>query len=176
VRRGDEDEYREYVVTRMDRLRRAAYLLCHDWHLADDLVAVTIGKLYRTWPRRHDVGHLDAYVRAILLRSWLDERRRPWRREHVTDELPDDGGGDRNSPRSDEAVVDRITLLGLLAQLTPRRRAAVVLRFYFNLSVDETADVLGCSAGTVKSLTARGLDVLRTRADATSAFGTGENP
>jgi len=168
VRHVDEDEYRTYVVANMDRLRRAAYLLCRDWHTADDLVAVTIGKLYRNWSRAQRVTHLDAYVRTILVRSWLDERRRPWRREHVTDDVPD-------RPTNDRAdTIDRMTLLDLLGELTPRRRAAVVLRFYFDLSVDESAEVLGCSAGTVKSLTARGLEAMRTRAAALSTSGTGD--
>jgi RNA polymerase sigma-70 factor (sigma-E family) len=169
VRRTDEDEYRQYVVARMDRLRRTAYLLCHDWHTADDLVAVTVGKLYRSWSRAQGANNLDAYVNTMLLRSWLDERRRPWRREQATDDIPDgahDVGPD---------VADRMTLLEMLAALTPRRRAAVVLRFYFDLSVDETAEVLGCSSGTVKSLTARGLEALRTRAAALSGYGTGES-
>lgn len=168
MRHVDEDEYRTYVVANMDRLRRAAYLLCRDWHTADDLVAVTIGKLYRNWSRAQRVTHLDAYVRTILVRSWLDERRRPWRREHVTDDVPD-------RPTNDRAdTIDRMTLLDLLGELTPRRRAAVVLRFYFDLSVDESAEVLGCSAGTVKSLTARGLEAMRTRAAALSTSGTGD--
>ena len=168
MRRSDEDEYREYVVARMDRLRRTAYLLCHDWHTADDLVAVTIGKLYRNWSQAKAVDHLDAYVRTILLRSWLDERRRPWRREHATDDLPDLPVEDRPD------AVERMTLLELLASLTPRRRAAVVLRFYFDLSVDETAETLGCSAGTVKSLTARGLEAMRARVGTPSVSRTGE--
>jgi RNA polymerase sigma-70 factor (sigma-E family) len=169
VRRADEDEYREYVVARMDRLRRAAYLLCHDWHTADDLVAVTIGKLYRNWRRAQRADHPDAYVRSILLRTWLDERRRPWRREEATrdvPELPVDDPTDR---------IDRIALLDLLSALTPRRRAAVVMRFYLDLSVEETAQLLGCAPGTVKSLTARGLDALRTRATAASTL-EGETP
>jgi RNA polymerase sigma-70 factor (sigma-E family) len=154
----------------MDRLRRTAYLLCHDWHTADDLVAVTITKLYRGWRRAQAADHIDAYVRTILVRSWLDERRRPWRREQVTDDLPDVPTEDRPD------FLDRATLLDLLAGLTPRRRAAVVLRFYFDLSVDETAEMLGCSAGTVKSLTARGLEAMRVRAAALSTSGTGETP
>jgi RNA polymerase sigma-70 factor (sigma-E family) len=168
VRRSDENEYRDYVVTRMDRLRRTAYLLCHDWHTADDLVSVTIGKLYRNWSQAKGAEHLDAYVRTILLRSWLDERRRPWRREYATDDLPElpvEEGPD---------AVERMTLLELLSSLTPRRRAAVVLRFYFDLSVDETAETLGCSAGTVKSLTARALEAMRTRAGTPTVFRTGE--
>ena len=154
----------------MDRLRRTAYLLCHDWHLADDLVAVTIGKLYRNWRQAQRADHLDAYVRTILLRSWLDERRRPWHREQTTDDVPD--------PPADEpgSFLDRSTLLDLLAVLTPRRRAAVVLRFYFDLSVEQTAEMLGCSTGTVKSLTARGLEAMRERATALSTSGTGDAP
>jgi RNA polymerase sigma-70 factor (sigma-E family) len=168
VRRSDENEFREYVVTRMDRLRRTAYLLCHDWHLADDLVAVTVGKLYRHWSHARGANSLDAYVRTMLLRSWLDERRRPWRREHPTDDLPE-------IPVTEGAdAADRVTLLALLAGLSPRRRAAVVLRFYFDLSVDETAEVLGCSAGTVKSLTARGISAMRARADPPTTPGAGQ--
>ncbi len=170
MRRAEEDEYRRYVVARMDRLRRTAYLLCHDWHTADDLVAVTLGKLYRHWRRAQGAEHPDAYVRAILVRSWLDERRRPWRREQATDDLP------VGAVEARPDLGDRATLLGLLAGLTARRRAAVVLRFYFDLSVEETAELLGCSAGTVKSLTARGLGAMRARAAELSTSGTGETP
>jgi RNA polymerase sigma-70 factor (sigma-E family) len=163
------DEYRAYVVANLDRLRRTAYLLCRDWHAADDLVSVTIGKLYRKWPRVSEIQNLDAYVRAILVRSWIDEQRRPWRREHSSDTLPD-------LPMAEGPdTADRMLLLDLLAGLTPRRRAAVVLRFYFELSVEETAETLGCSVGTVKSLTARGLDAMRTRAAEPSRSGTGDN-
>jgi RNA polymerase sigma-70 factor (sigma-E family) len=170
VRRFEEDEYRQYVVARMDRLRRAAYLLCRDWHTADDLVAITIGKLYRNWSRAQAAQHLDAYVQKILVRSWLDELRRPWRREHVTDELPD-------APIDDPPDFgDRMELLDLLTALTPRRRAAIVLRFYFDLSVDEAAEVLGCSAGTVKSLTARGLEAMRVDAAAIAMSGREDTP
>jgi len=168
VRRSDENEYRDFVVARMDRLRRTAYLLCHDWHTADDLVAVTIGKLYRNWSQARGADHIDAYVRTILLRSWLDERRRPWRREHAVDEVPD-----RPADEGPDAA-ERMTLLELLANLTPRRRAAVVLRFYYDLSVDETAKTLGCSPGTVKSLTSRALEAMRTRAGTPPVFRTGE--
>jgi RNA polymerase sigma-70 factor (sigma-E family) len=149
---GDDAAFREYVVARLDRLRRAAYLLCHDWHLADDLVSVTIDKLYRNWRRAGEARSLDAYTQKILTNTWLDETRRPWRRrEIVTDEIPENAA-DQEDPNS---------LLDLVATLSPRRRAAIVLRFYFDLSVDDTAEVLGCSPGTVKSLTARGLSALQ---------------
>jgi len=74
VKRSEEAGYRDYVVARMDPLRRTAYLLCRNWHTADDLVAITLGKLYRHWRRVNAAEHLDAYVRRILVRTWLDER------------------------------------------------------------------------------------------------------
>jgi len=164
----NSDEYRAYVVTNLDRLRRTAYLLCRDWHAADDLVSVAIGKLYRKWPKASEIQNLDAYVRAILVRAWIDEQRRPWRREHASDDLPE-------LPVAEGPdTADRMLLTELLGTLTPRRRAAVVLRFYFELSVEETAETLGCSVGTVKSLTARGLDAMRTRAAEPSTSGTGD--
>ncbi|GAB2987061.1 SigE family RNA polymerase sigma factor [Saccharothrix stipae] len=158
MKRAEEDTYREYVTARMETMRRIAYLLCRDWHTADDVVSITIGKLYRHWPRVGATPGLDAYVRKALLRTWLDEKRRPWRREQAVEELPE-------LPTEEEfAVVGRAQLLDLLDGLPPRRRAAVVLRLYCDLSVEETAEILGCSVGTVKSQTARGLDTLRAKA------------
>ena len=159
MKRSEENAYREYVTARMDVMRRTAYLLCRDWHTADDLVSITIGKLYRHWSRVGKEVSIDAYVRKALLRTWLDEKRRPWRRrEQVTEEVPE-----LASP-AEFAVVSRAQLLDLLDELPPRRRAAVVLRLYLDLSVEETAEILGCSVGTVKSQTARGLDTLRAKA------------
>jgi RNA polymerase sigma-70 factor (sigma-E family) len=159
VKRSEENAYREYVTARMEVMRRTAYLLCRDWHTADDLVSITIGKLYRHWARIGEATSLDAYVRKALLRTWLDEKRRPWfRREQPVEELPE------LSTSVEFAVVSRAQLLDLLDGLPPRRRAAVVLRLYLDLSVEETAEILGCSVGTVKSQTARGLDTLRARA------------
>lgn len=156
MRRTDEVAYRDYVSARMERLRRTAYLYCRDWHTADDLVAVTIGKLYRHWGRARQAANLDAYVQRILLRTWLDEKRRPWRREEATDELPEP-----HAAPVEPGVLGRAQLLDLLAALPPRRRAVIVLRLYCDLSVEETAEILGCTAGTVKSQTARGLETLR---------------
>ena len=153
----DVDGYREYVAGRMDQLRRTAYLLCGDWHTADDLVSTVLVKLLRHWRRVSTVDNLDAYVRRMLMRAWLDERRRPWRREHARERVPD------RAVESAYDLADRITVLDLLAELPARRRAVLVLRFFCDLSVEETAEALGCATGTVKSQTARALDVLRTR-------------
>lgn len=163
MKRADEVAYREYVTARMDSMRRVAYLLCRDWHTADDLVSITITKLYRHFPRVKDDERLEGYVRRIMLRTWLDERRRPWRREQPLAEMPELGETTRYG------VVDRAPLLELLEHLPPRQRAAVVLRLYCDLSVADTADILGCTTGTVKSQTARGLDALRLRAPGTTS-------
>jgi RNA polymerase sigma-70 factor (sigma-E family) len=168
VKRAEEEEFRQYVTSQMERLRRSAYVLCHDWHTADDLVATTLGNLYRNWSRARGVLHRDAYVRKILVRTWLDELRRPWRREFVTDQVPELPVDDATS------LVDGQWSLELLADLTPRRRAAVALRFYFDLSVDDTAEVLRCSPGTVRSLTTRGLESVREQAAARTTPRNGE--
>jgi RNA polymerase sigma-70 factor (sigma-E family) len=163
VKRSEEDEFRAFVGVRMDRWRRAAYLLCHDWHTADDLVATAVGKLYRHWRRVSTADNPEAYAQRVLTRAWLDERRRPWRREHPAEVLPDAGWTppDRSG--------DRDRLVHLLAELGPRQRAVVVLRFYFDRSVEETAEQLGISAGTVKSQSARALETLRALAYTTGS-------
>ncbi|GAA3280705.1 SigE family RNA polymerase sigma factor [Dactylosporangium vinaceum] len=150
-----EQSYREYVGGNLDRLRRTAFLLCGDWHTADDLVSTVLVKLYRHWKRANGVEHLDAYVRRMLMRAWLDERRRPWRRETATAALPESVAPP--GPDADR----RLAVLSLLAELPPRRRAVLVLRYFCDLSVEETAEAMGCSEGTVKSQTARALDSLR---------------
>lgn len=152
----DEAGFHEYIAARMETLRRAAYLMCGDWHTADDVVATAVVKLYRDWGRLSRLGNLDAYVRRMVLTAWLDEQRRPWRRERSMPAPPS-----RAVAAGDGPVADRLTILGHLAALPARRRAVIVLRYYCDLSVEETAEVMGCSAGTVKSQTARALDALR---------------
>lgn len=154
MRSSDEDTYTEYVTARLPALRRTAFLLCSDWHRADDLVSVTLGKLYRHWGRARRADRLDAYVTRMLTNVWRDELRRTAR------ETGGDPTGDRPAPDGPD-VVERLSQLELLRRLSPRRRAAVVLRFYCDLSIAETAAALGCNEGTVKSLTSRGLQALR---------------
>jgi RNA polymerase sigma-70 factor (sigma-E family) len=160
---ADQSEYREFVAHRLDGMRRTAYLLCGDWHTADDLVSVALVKLLRHWRRVSTMEHPDAYVRRTLLRAWLDERRRPWRRENPTRELPD-------QPARSTDGADRLAVLAYLAELPPRRRAVLVLRYFCDLSVRETAAVLNCSEGNVKSQTSRALDTLRARLTTVSAM------
>jgi RNA polymerase sigma-70 factor (sigma-E family) len=157
-RRTYDDEFVAYYSVRAAQLRNTAYLLCGDWHLAEDLTQVAFTKLYRAWPRieRHDT--IDQYARQVLLRTFLDERRRPWRRENPT--APEDAVLDVTAPEV-RGSEDREVLRNALQQVPKRRRAVLILRFWADLSVEQVAEILGCTTGTVKSHTSRGLGDLR---------------
>jgi len=151
---ADEAAFRAFALTRRPGLRRTAYLMCGDWHQADDLVQTALTKLYVAWRRVRSDETPDAYMRRILTRCFLDERRRPWRRESPVEVLDDRPAGSR----ADDEAMD---LRGALALLPPRQRATLVLRFWADASVAETAIALDCSEGTVKSQTARAITTLR---------------
>lgn len=151
---GTRHGFSDYVSTRAAVLRRTAYLLCGDWHQADDLTQTALAKLYVAWPRASRADSLDAYARQVLTRAFLDQRRRWWWREVPTADLPDLG-------ESDDDTEDRVVLLRALAQVPPRQRAVLVLRYWEDMAVAEVAEALGCSSGTVKSQAARGLAALR---------------
>ena len=157
----DEQEFREYFVARRDAVRRSAYLLCGDWHRADDLAQVAFVALHRRWHRIRDRAALDAYVRRTVVRAVIDESRRPWRRERFTGEVPDVPDTASGAPDVGDTVATRSALLGALAKVPPRQRAVLVLRYLEGLDVHGAAAALGCSEGTVKSQTARGLEALR---------------
>jgi RNA polymerase sigma-70 factor (sigma-E family) len=155
MRRSERDEaFTEYVVARRAHLRRTAYLICGDWHAAEDLVQLALTKLYAAWPRVSRREAVEAYARRIIVRAHVDERRRPWRRE-----TPGVDGFDQATDRVD--VEGRDALVRALGTLPLQQRRAVVLRHWYGLSVRETANDLGCSDGTVKSHTARGMAALR---------------
>ncbi|QMU68057.1 SigE family RNA polymerase sigma factor [Streptacidiphilus sp. P02-A3a] len=148
-------EFTEYVHARRVWLRQLAYLLCQDWHRADDLAQATLLKLYLHWGRAKKAVHLDAYVRTILVRTFLNEQKTTW---WARISLKEADIEPVTSLGFDESSLD---LTEALAQVPARQRAALVLRFYCDLSVEQTAEALNCSPGTVKSQTARGLDRLR---------------
>lgn len=152
-----DEEFTQFVSARLASFRRLAYLLCQDWNRADDLVQAAITRLYVHWGRASAVDHTDAYARTILVREYLREQRSGWaRRVSLDAEAPDSPG---EAPDRDTALDVR----NALAAVPSRQRATLVLRFYCDLSVAQTADLLGCSAGTVKSQTAKGIAVLRAR-------------
>jgi len=162
--RRDED-FTGYVQARLAWLRRVAYLLCQDWQQADDLVQTAITSLYVHWRRARAMESIDGYARTILVRAFLSERRGGWaRRVTLVGKLPDTAG---QAPDAEDALDVRSALAGL----PPRQRATLVLRFYCDLNVDQAARVLGCSAGTVKSQTAKALASLRRALE--PATGTG---
>ncbi len=171
MRQADEDRFREFARTQAQLLRRCAYLLCGDWHLADDLVQTTLIKLYGAWPRISDTDRPVSYARTTLVRCWLDERRRPWRRaEERSGHVPDIEDVTVAPGRAPDRAAVRAELLAALATLPRRQRAVLVLRFFTGLSVQEAAAELRCSEGTVKSHTARALDNLRTHDFQRSVF------
>ena len=162
MRKSDQDRFREFARAQAGLLRRSAYLLCGDWHLADDLAQQTLIKMHDAWPRIARRHQPVSYARKTLLRCWLDERRRPWRRsEKHDDKVPEPLDHDSDPARRHEHIATQNELLVALAAVPPRQRAVLVLRFFESLSVEETARALGCSTGTVKSQTARGLTALR---------------
>jgi RNA polymerase sigma-70 factor (sigma-E family) len=157
----EEARFSVYVTARRDQVRRAAYLMCGDWHRADDLTQIVFVKLYGAWSQIRDYAALDAFVRRCLMRATVDESRRPWRREHATAELPE--VADISAVAGDIAsgVVDREIVRLALEQVPAGQRAVLVLRYYEGLDVAATAAALECSEGNVKSQTARGLAALK---------------
>ncbi|HEY8374172.1 MAG TPA: SigE family RNA polymerase sigma factor [Pseudonocardiaceae bacterium] len=154
----EEREFAEYFMARREAVRRTAYLLCGDWHRADDLAQTAFVALHRKWRKIRDRGALDAYVRRTLVRAVVDESRRPWRRERTVEQFPD---APVSAPELGDTVATREALLAGLRRIPPRQRAVLVLRFLDGLDVAAVAEALGCSVGTVKSQTARGLEALR---------------
>ena len=160
MRAEDELAFVEFASGSARSLRRTAFLMTGDWHRADDVVQNALVKLYVAWPRLSRTGAFPSYARRVVITTAIDESRRSSSRER-----PDEDAGVGEPDRRDHMreVDDRLLVISALAELPPRQRATVVLRYYDELSVEETAEVLGCTPGTVKSQTARGLDALRAR-------------
>ncbi|HEX4723503.1 MAG TPA: SigE family RNA polymerase sigma factor [Pseudonocardiaceae bacterium] len=162
MRREDEDRFREFAVRQAAPLRRCAYLFCGDWHLAEDLMQTSLVKIYRAWPKVTRQDATGNYARTVLLRTWLDEKRRPWRRSEVgRADVPDVIDSGLGPALAAERSWRRDLVHQALLRVPPRQRAVLVLRFFDDLSIAETAEAMRCSEGTVKSQAARGLANLR---------------
>ena len=161
---GRDADFTEYARARAPWLRKVAYLLCGDWHRADDLVQASMLKLYTSWHRAGQVENVDGYARRTLINVFLTEQRGPWWQRvinHAREPDPEMLADAHSAAALDlDAALD---LRAALAALPPKQRAAVVLRYYCDLPVDQAAEILGCSSGTVKSQTSRGLRTLRVR-------------
>ncbi|MEU8227442.1 SigE family RNA polymerase sigma factor [Kribbella sp. NPDC048915] len=153
-----EGEYTAFVTHHANAMWRTAYLICGDRRRAEDATQEALLRLYRRWPRIRNLG-LVAYARKVVVSATLDGLRRKSSTELV-------GGESYFSDTADPAdhmqrAEHRLMITQALSELPPRQRACVVLRYFDDLSVDDTADVLGCRPGTVKSQTLRALDKLR---------------
>jgi RNA polymerase sigma-70 factor (sigma-E family) len=151
-----EQSFARYVRERVAALSRIGYLLTGDPHLAEDLVQETLLRVAGRWPRICAGGDPDAYVRRALYHQhvsfWRRDRRRPALAYQPADHaIPDPAAG----------VADSLTLRRALARLAPGQRAVLVLRFFEDRTEAETADLLGCRIGTVKSQTRDALARLR---------------
>ena len=148
-------EFVEFAEAAAPRLRRTAFLLCGDWHGAEDLAQAALANVFVAWRRirRQDAAH--AYATRTLVNLYLADKRLKRVGEVLTARLPE-----RPAASADPDV--RMLVLDALATLPRRSRAVIVLRYWADLSVDQAAEVLGCSPGNVKSQSARALDKLRT--------------
>ena len=151
------DAFDNYVRSHGQRLVRTAYLLTGDRQAAEDIVQNALASVLASWRRLRDVSNLDAYMYTAVVNARSRWWRRRWHAEIPTDVLPD--GAEAGELGRVDGYAE---MMAALVGLPPRQRAALVLRFYEDLSEAETARILGCSVGTVKSQTSRALSRLRT--------------
>jgi RNA polymerase sigma-70 factor (sigma-E family) len=151
--------YTAYVDARWAALYRVAHLLTMDATEAEDLLQATLVKAYVKWERVSAATSVDAYVRRMMVNELLGEQRLRARRRGKAHLLPVVDAEATDDP------IDRLDLWDHLSELPPRQRAVLVLRYYEDLSEAETAELLGCSRGTVKSQSHDALKALRGRLD-----------
>jgi RNA polymerase sigma-70 factor (sigma-E family) len=152
-----DDEFREFVAATGPALLKTARLLTGDWHLGEDLLQATFAKVYRHWGRAGQWDSPLAYTRTAMVNTYCTWRRRRWHRE-VAHSSP----GEHTAAQDVAEEVAAADALGrALMTLGRRERAVVVLRYFEDLSVAQTAEVLNCRPGTVTSLASRALGRLR---------------
>jgi RNA polymerase sigma-70 factor (sigma-E family) len=154
----DAPTFHEFVEARSANLLRTAYLVVGDYQLAQDLVQESLVKTYMAWRLLRDVGNAEAYARRVLVTTSISWRRRRSFDERPVEELPELSVGDLA-----DAVVGRADLWPLVQALPPKQRAAVVLRYCEDLSETQTAELMGCSVGSVKKNASVGVAKLRAR-------------
>lgn len=153
---GSTDDFTEFVLRVEPALRNHALALCGDWHEAEDLTQITWMKLYSRWETLTNVDHKVAYTHQTMFNAFLAERRHVrWQREELFERLPE-----LWTPNS-EILEYRLLLIDALERLGPRQRAVVVLRIWEDCSIDQTMEILQCSAATVRSQLARAISKLR---------------
>ncbi|MFC9294425.1 SigE family RNA polymerase sigma factor [Streptomyces sp. NPDC057011] len=161
MRQGRRDGFREFAEGRSAHLYRSACLLASgDTHLAEDLVQETLGRMYLLWGRISRIDNPAAYAQTVLVRAFLTHQRRRSAGERPVGEFPD---SDTTAPAAagggDPAL--RLTLLEALGRLAPKDRAVLVLRYWEDRSVEETADAMNVSSAAVRTRSSRALGRLR---------------
>ena len=170
TREERDADFSAYLAARQPALLRTAYLLTGNRADAEDLLQVSLAKLYLAWDRVRDREAVDAYVRRIMVNEHSSLWRRAWkRRELAVDEVPERLA---HTDRYDDGRSEK--LWSFVRSLPTKQRAVVVLRYYEELTEAETADVLGVSVGTVKSQCSRALAALRARAPQSLAPDPGQ--
>lgn len=150
---GDQ-EFAEYFSARFDWARRIAFAMCGTWPEAEEIAQTAFVRIYPRWSKIRDTT-VDAYLRTVLTTVFLDARRRRKTREQPVAQPPD------LAVPPDHSSHERLAMHAALMAVPPRQRAVLVLRFIADMSVEQVARTLGCTIGTVKSQTARGLVTLR---------------
>ncbi|MFI9647723.1 SigE family RNA polymerase sigma factor [Streptomyces sp. NPDC052040] len=156
-----DTEFQSFVIGRWSRLMRTAFLLTGEQHGAEDLVQSTLERVYVAWRRVGAADDPEAYVRRMMINAHARRHRRRLK-EFLAPR--DDSGLVHEVPETGDRIAqadDRGALLTALAQLPPRQREAVVLRYWEDLTETQTAEAMGCSVGAVKSNTAKGIAKLR---------------
>ncbi|WP_194897484.1 SigE family RNA polymerase sigma factor [Catenulispora pinisilvae] len=155
--RSQTDEFERFVAARWSALNQLGSLLTGgDRQRAEDLVQEALVKLWSAWSRVADEAP-EAYARTVLVRLAARSARRRWWGERPSEQVPEvEAAGDLSA-----SVAERTKLEAALAQLPPRQRAAVVLRYYQDMSESQVAEMLGAPIGTVRSHTRRGVERLR---------------
>lgn len=159
MRAQDELDYAAFVAARTPALLRTAFLLTGQAEAAQDLLQDALVRLHGRWGRVREPAAREAYLRRILATTAANQRRRRWHGERPSAQPPPDAGADPYADADDRQVV-----ADALRALPAPQRAVLVLRYWEDLTEAQTAQVLGCSVGTVKSRTSRALARLREQA------------
>lgn len=155
MRERETAAYLEFAAVRANHLYRSACLLTSgDTYLAEDLVQETLGRMFVVWGRMVKVGNPAAYAQTVLVRAFLTHQRRRSSKERPSAELPD-------TPARHGDTTLRITLLDALGRLAPKDRAVLVLRYWEDRSIEETAEALHSTPGAIRTRTVRALARLR---------------
>ncbi|GII84647.1 RNA polymerase sigma factor [Sphaerisporangium siamense] len=153
---GKDEEFREFVVARGPALLRAAYHLTGQPADAEDLLQAALAKTYLAWDRINDRASLDGYVRRVMVNINISWWRRRKLEEYPSEDLPETPVREGPAPGEVHELLEQA-----IDRLPARQRAAILLRYYEDMSETEIASTLGISIGTVKSTVSRAMAKLR---------------